>query len=208
MEDVLAVYARPYDSRYPVVCLDEMPRQLVAEIQPPQPARPGRLRRYDYEYQRQGVANVFMAFEPLQNWRHVEVTTRRTRQDWARLIRWLVDQRYPQATTVVLVQDNLNIHTLGSLYETFPAAEAWRLAQKLEIHYTPKHGSWLNMAEIELSVLEREGLDDRIASEDRLRQQGHAWARQRNAAGGGVNWQFRTPDARLKLRRLYPVIEA
>ena len=164
MEDVLEVYQRPYDPRFPQVCLDEVSTQLLADTRPPLPPAPGRAAREDYEYVRQGVANVFLCFEPLRGWRQATVTERRTRQDWAQVIKALVDVHYPTAERIVLVMDNLNTHTLGSLYEAFPPPEARRLAEKLELHYTPKHGSWLNMAEIELSVLRRQCLEWRARS--------------------------------------------
>jgi hypothetical protein len=208
MEDVLEVYHRPYDPRYPQVCMDEASKQLIAETRQPRPAAPGRPARVDYEYERKGVANLFLFSEPLRGWRAVSVTERRTMIDWAHAIRELVEVHYPDAERIVLVMDNLNTHSPGSLYEAFPPAEAKRLADKLEIHYTPKHGSWLNVAEIELSVLSRQCLDRRIADRAALRAEVAAWVQTRNAAGGRVNWRFTTANARIKLKHLYPSIES
>jgi len=207
MEDVLDVYQRPYDPRYPQVCLDELSKQLLAEVQAALPAKPGYPRREDYEYRREGTANVFMLSEPLQNWRHAIVTARRTKVDWAHCIQTLVDDCYPTAERIVVVLDNLNTHTPASLYEAFPPAEAKRLADKLEIHYTPKHGSWLNMAEIELSVLSRQCLDRRIADIAMLQQEVAAWEQAKNTQLGHVAWRFTTADARIKLAHLYPSLE-
>jgi hypothetical protein len=207
METVLEVYHRPYDPRRPVVCMDEKPRQLIAETRRRVPARPGRPERYDYEYRRQGTANIFLFCEPLRGRRRAEVTGRRTRQDWAREIRRLVDEDYPAAERITLVLDNLNVHSLGSLYATFPAAEARRLVEKLEIVPTPKHGSWLNMAEIELSAMEKQCLREHTPDEAALRQQVAAWQQERNEREMAINWQFTTADARIKLRRLYPQIQ-
>ncbi len=207
MEDVLDVYRRPYDPKRPQVCLDELSKQLVADIAEPWPAGPGRPARIDYEYDREGVRNLFMICEPLQGWRHVIVTDRRTKVDWAACIQYVVDVRYPEAERIVLVQDNLNTHTPASLYEVFPPAEAKRLADRLEIHYTPKHGSWLNMAEIERSVLGRQCLDRRIPDQETLRQEVSAWEHTRNTQGGRVDWRFTADDARIKLKRLYPSIK-
>jgi hypothetical protein len=181
MEDVLDVYKRPYDPKKPQVCLDERPKQLIGEIRKPIPAAPGRPARYDYEYKRNGVANLFMMFEPLAAKRHVKVTGRRTKKDWAMCIRQLVDEIYPQAEKIVLVMDNLNTHKKASLYEAFEPAEAKRIADKLEIHYTPKHGSWLNMAEIELSVMGRQCLDRRIPDRVTLEEESKSWEDKRNA---------------------------
>jgi hypothetical protein len=208
MEDVLDVYTRPYDPRRPQVCLDETSRQLLAETRPAQPTTPGHPAREDYEYVRAGVCNLFLVTEPLRGWRHVLVSDQRTRLDWAECVRQLVDVYYPDAEVIVLVQDNLNTHTPASLYEAFPPAEAKRLAARLEIHYTPKHGSWLNMAEIELSVLAEQCLDRRLADRATLEQEVAAWEQQRNAAQRGIHWRFTTADARIKLRHLYPVIDA
>jgi hypothetical protein len=207
MEDMLEVYSRPYDSERPLVCMDEMPEQLLADTRPPLPAAPGRPRRADYEYERRGTANLFLFCEPLAGLRWVDVTDRRTAVDWAQQIKDLLDARYPHAQRVVLVMDNLNTHSPGSLYEAFPPAEARRLADRLEIHHTPKHGSWLNVAEIELSVLGRQCLDRRIPDKQALTAEVAAWAQRRNAAGGKVDWQFTAEDARIKLKRLYPKID-
>jgi DDE superfamily endonuclease len=201
------VYHRPYDEKRPLVCLDEASKQLVGEIVQPLPAEPGQPERFDYEYVRNGTANLFMISEPLLGGRAVQVTERRTAKDYAEVVRWLVEEVHPDAEKVVLVQDNLNTHKLASLYEAFPAEQARRIIERLEIHYTPKHGSWLNMAEIELSVLVRQCLDQRIDSKEKLCQQVAAWEDERNERQVGVNWQFSTADARIKLRRLYPVIQ-
>ncbi len=206
MEDVLDVYARPDDPRFPLVCLDEAGTQLLADSRPPLGAAPGRPAREDYEYARRGTANCFMLFEPLRGWRHVAVTERRTKEDWAHCVRDLVDVRHAAAERVVLVLDNLNTHTPASLYAAFPPAEAKRIADRLEIHYTPKHGSWLNMAEIELSALRRRCLDRRIPDAATLTAEVAAWEAARNAAGAAVDWRFTTADARIRLRRLYPSI--
>ncbi len=208
MEDVLDVYQRPYDPRDPQVCMDELHKQLVKETRTPLPAKPGQPERYDYEYERNGTANVFLFTEPLQNVRWTSVTEQRTRHDWAHQIKNLVDARYPDAEKIVLVMDNLNTHTPGALYEAFAPAEAKRLADKLEIHYTPKHGSWLNIAEIELSVLTKQCLDRRLPDLETLRGEVTAWHHWRNALGGRVDWRFTTADARIKLKRLYPSIVA
>jgi hypothetical protein len=205
MEDVLDVYERPYDARYPQVCLDETSKQLIGEVREPLPTMPGEPAKYDSEYVRNGTANLFIATAPLAGWRHVEVTDTRTRVDFANFVRDLVDGRYKDAIKVVLVMDNLNTHSAASLYEAFAPAEAKRIADKLEIHYTPKHGSWLNMAEIELSVLGRQCLDRRIADKATLVSEVAAWEAERNAAATGIDWRFTTADARIKLKRLYPV---
>jgi hypothetical protein len=205
MEDVLEVYHRPYDANRPQVCLDETSKQLIGEVRPPLPARPGEPQCYDCEYVRNGTANLFMASEPLTGWRHAEVTDTRKRGDWAAVVKQLVDGRYRNAEKVVLVMDQLNTHSAASLYETFTPTEARRIAEKLEIHYTPKHGSWLNMAEIELSVLSRQCLDERMENKATLMREVAAWERDRNASKKGVNWRFTTVDARIKLKRLYPV---
>ena len=204
MEDVLEVYRRPYDPLRPVVCMDESTKQLLAEVRAPRPGRVGAVERYDYEYRRNGVATLFLAFEPLAGWRQVRVTQTRTRKDWAWFIKDLLDERYAQAERVVLVMDNLNTHSGASLYETFAPEEALRLLRRLEIHYTPKHGSWLNMAEGEFSVLGQQCLDRRIASSELLVQETAAWEDHRNQAAIGANWKFTTEDARVKLRKLYP----
>jgi DDE superfamily endonuclease len=207
MEDVLEVYQRPYDPQRPQVCLDEASKQLVAQTRTPLEAEPGQPLREDYEYERCGTANLFMLFEPLAGRRHVKVTDRRTAADFAGVLKDLVDVHYPEAEVIVLVMDNLNTHKVASLYEAFEPAEARRLLEKLEIHYTPKHGSWLNMAETELSVLSRQCLDRRIADQGVLVYEVALWQDQRNEAVCKVHWQFTTADARVKLQRLYPVIE-
>ena len=207
MEDVLEVYKRPYDPKRPVVCLDETSKQLIGEVARPGPAAPGQVAHYDYEYVRKGVANLFMISEPLAGQREVEVTDRRTKKDYARVLRKIADEMYPNAEIVVLVQDNLNTHSPASLYEAFEPAEARRLMERFEVHYTPKHGSWLDMAEIELGILGRQCLARRIDNVDVLRREVATWKTERNAAGLKVNWQFTTADARIKLRRLYPSFE-
>ena len=207
MEDVLEVYKRPYDPARPVVCLDETSKQLVGEVATPLPAAPGQVAHYDYEYVRKGVANLFMIFEPLAGQRDVEVTHRRTKKDYAACLRKISDQMYPEAEMIVLVQDNLNTHSPASLYEAFEPAEAKRLADRFEVHYTPKHGSWLDMAEIELGILGRQCLSRRIENIDDLRREAKAWEAARDAARTPVNWQFTTADARIKLRRLYPSVD-
>ncbi len=204
MEDVLEVYRRPYDPAFPVVCLDETNRQLIEETRKAIPIKPGRSRRTDYEYRRKGVVNLFMMFEPLKAQRHVKLTEQRRRKDWAECIRDLVNVYYPEAEKVILVEDNLNTHTVGSLYETFEPEEARRLAEKIEFHYTPKHGSWLNMAEIEIGVLSRQCLSQYIPTEEKMRREVTAWEQKRNQANATVDWQFTTGDARIKLKRLYP----
>ena len=214
MEDVLDVYTRPYDPNRPVVCMDETSKQLIGETRVPLPAQSGRLQRYDYEYERHGVSNLFLLFEPFAARRQVTVTDRRTSQDWGELMRQLVDEHYPEAEVITLVLDNLNTHTPASLYETFEPEEARRIARRLEIHYTPKHGSWLNpvlsgaegMAEIELSVLSRQCLDRRIPDKTALAREVAAWQEYRNQAEGTVDWRFTTSDARIKLKKLYPSI--
>jgi hypothetical protein len=207
MEQVLETYHRPHDPHHPVVCMDETSKQLVKQTRAPIPIEPGQPLRYDYEYERNGVANLFMFCEPLRGWRHVSVTDRRTKVDWAQQIKRLVDEDYPHAQRITLVMDNLNTHRLSSLYEAFEPAEARRLIDKLEVVHTPKHGSWLNIAEIELNVLSRQCLDQRIADQPLLITLTHAWQTQRNAATIKVDWQFTTQDARIKLKRLYPKIQ-
>lgn len=206
MEDVLDVYNQAYNSRYPVVCMDESCKQLIGETKVPVPAAPGHPKLVDDEYVRNGVAEIFMEVEPLGGKRHVEATERRTKIDWARFIKGMLDERYPQAKKVVLVLDNLNTHSISSLYEAFPPSEARRLAQRLEIHYTPKHGSWLNVAEIELSVLKGQCLQERVANLKTMQEEIVAWESNRNNKQAKVNWQFTTADARIKLKRLYPII--
>ena len=204
MEDVLDVYKRPYDPRFPQVCMDEASKQLLRDTRDALPIEPGKPERQDYEYEREGVANLFLFCEPLVGKRWVEVTEHRTKVDWAQQIKELVDVRYPQAERIALVCDNLNTHTPASLYEAYEPGEAKRLADKLEIHYTPKHGSWLNIAEIELSVLSRQCLDSRVPDFETLQAEVQAWHQRRNAKGGKINWRFTTELARIKLRRLYP----
>lgn len=206
MEDVLDVYNRPYDSRYPVVCMDESCKQLIGEIKAPVLAAPGHPKLVDDEYVRNGVAEIFLEVEPLGGKRHVEATERRTKIDWARFIKSMLDNRYPQAEKVVLVMDNLNTHGISSLYEAFPPCEARRLAQRLEIHYTPKHGSWLNVAEIELSVLKGQCLEERVPNLKTMQEEIVEWESNRNNNQAKVNWQFTTSDARIKLKRLYPIV--
>jgi len=208
MEDVLDVYARPYDPKRPLVCMDESNKQLLDNIREPLPMTPGQPARIDHEYQRQGVANLFMFFEPLAGQRHIRVTDRRTRRDWAIAMRELADVWYPNAETIVVVLDNLNTHNPASFYEAFPPEEAHRLTHRFEFHYTPKHGSWLNMAEIELSVLARQCLNRRIPDQSMLRSEVAAWEQERNGKVVKVDWQFRTADARIKLKHLYPKIHA
>jgi len=206
MEDVLEVYTRPRDRDYPVVCLDESSKQLIAETRLAIPMKPGRPARCDYEYERHGTANLFMMFAPLEGWRHVKVTDRHTAVDYAHVLKELADRHFARATTIVLVQDNLNIHSKASLYEAFPAAEARRLVERFEWHYTPKHGSWLDLAESELSVLSRQCLDRRIPNTQTLIDEIQAWENDRNANQAKANWHFTTPNARIKLKHLYPAI--
>jgi len=207
MEDVLEVYKRPYDPRRPQVCLDEQSKQLVRDTRPILPCEPGHPQRIDYEYERNGTANLFMLFEPLGGRRYVKVTDRRTKIDFAEVIRELVDEHYPEAEKIVLVMDNLNTHKPASLYEAFEPAEARRLIERLEIHYTPKHGSWLDMAETELSILTKQCLDRRIPDQPTLIREVAAWEADRNAAECTIDWRFTTDDARIKLKRLYPSIQ-
>lgn len=204
MEDVLDVYLRPYDARIPMLCMDESSRQLVGEVRPPIAMAPGRVARMDNEYVRNGVAQIFMAVEPLAGKRHTKVTLQRAKVDWAHFIKELLDQRYRDADKVVLVMDNLNTHSTASLYEAFAPQEAHRLAKRLEVHYTPKHGSWLNIAEIELSALQTQCLGRRIPDIDAMRKEIAAWQKDRNNRRPKINWQFATADARIKLRHLYP----
>ena len=207
MEDVLEVYHRPDDAKRPLVALDEASKQLIGETRQPRPPEPGRPERFDYEYVRNGTANLFMVSEPLLGWRAAQVTERRTAKDFAEVLRWLVEDLHPEAEKVVLVMDNLNTHKVASLYETFPPERARQIAERLEIHHTPKHGSWLNVAEIELSVLARQCLDRRIESREDLERVVAAWTGERNERGVEVRWRFTTADARIKLRRLYPVLQ-
>jgi hypothetical protein len=206
MEDVLEVYQRPQDAKFPQVCVDETNRQLIGEVRAPLKARPGSAAKRDAEYVRNGTANIFMACEPLAGKRHVKITDTRKRKDWAVFIKELLTGPYAKAVKVVLVLDQLNTHTTGSLYEAFEPAEARALAERLEIHYTPKHGSWLNMAEIELSVLTRQCLGERIATKPELKKRVTAWATRRNRSRARIDWRFTTADARIKLRKLYPSI--
>lgn len=206
MERVLDVYKRPLDPRYPVVCMDESPKQLIGETRTPIPGRPGQPPRYDYEYRRCGTCNIFLACEPLAGKRMVKITERRTRQDWAWFLKAIAD-RYPEAEIITLVMDNLNTHTPGSLYETFPPEAAKALWDRFEFIYTPKHGSWLNIAEIELSVLYAQCLNQRIAHIESVQSEVKAWEESRNNKIAHVNWQFTTDDARVKLTRLYPTFD-
>jgi len=207
MEDVLEVYARPHDPRRPAVCIDEGGKQLIGDVRPPLPTRPGKPKRVDYEYKRGGMANLFLAFEPLAGVRHAEVTDRKASVDFARFARRVLDEWYPDAERVVFVLDNLSTHAPAAFYEAFEPAEARRLCERVEWHYTPKHGSWLNVAELELSVLARQCLDRRIPDMATLRREVAAWEAERNAAVVRVDWQFTTADARTKLKRLYPSVE-
>jgi hypothetical protein len=204
MEDILEVYHRPRDPECPLVCLDETSKQLIKETRVPIPARPGRPARTDYEYERNGTANIFMLFAPLEGWRHVDVTDRHAAVDYAHILRDLSDRHFPHAAKIVLVQDNLSTHKPASLYEAFPAAEARRLVERFEWHYTPKHGSWLDMAETELSVLSSQCLDRRISTKQMLTEEVAAWETARNKHHAKADWQFTTADARVKLKRLYP----
>ena len=206
MEDVLEVYQRPYDRQRPLVCLDETSKQLIAETRVPIAAKPGRPGRHDYEYRRNGTANLFMMFAPLEGWRHVKVTDRHTAVDYAQVLKELSDTHFPGSAKIVLVQDNLNTHKPASLYEAFPPAEARRLVERFEWHYTPKHGSWLDMAESELSVLSSQCLDRRIPDQRVLKDEVEAWEADRNRKHAKANWQFTTADARVKLSRLYPAL--
>lgn len=204
MEDVLDVYTRPHDPTRPLVCLDETSKQLIAEVRTPVPMQPGRPARHDYEYKRNGVANAFMLFAPLEGWREVKITDRRTAVDYAQVLKDLADVHFARAVKIVLMQDNLNTHAPASLYEAFPAAEARRLVERFEWHYTPRHGSWLNLAESELGVLAKQCLDRRIADRATLEREVAAWVARRNASHAKANWHFTTADARVKLKSLYP----
>ena len=206
MEDVLEVYRRPYDAQRPLVCMDENSKQLLEETRMPLPAKPGQKRRVDPEYQRHGVNNLFLFFAPLEGWRDVQVTDHRTKGDWAYAMKTLSDVQFPEAERIIVVLDNLNIHRPSSFYEVFEPTEARRLVERFEFHYTPKHGSWLNMAEIEFSILSRQCLNRRIPEADTLRQETAAWVQQRNAQQAKVTWRFTTADARIKLIKLYPSI--
>jgi hypothetical protein len=204
MEDTLEVYHLPYDPDYPVVCMDESSKQLIGEVHTPIPCKPGQPMRMDDEYVRNGVVEIFMEVEPLAGRRHIAITEHRTRKDWAQQIKQMLDERYPDAIKVRLVMDNLNTHSIASLYETFEPREARRLAERLDIHHTPKHGSWLNMAEIELSVLKGQCLNRRIADMATMKAEVAAWERDRNNSSKRIDWQFKTDDARIKLKQLYP----
>jgi hypothetical protein len=207
MEDVLEVYTRPYDPAKPVICMDEKPYQLLGDVREPIPAKPGKAERVDGEYKREGTCSIFIFTEPLAGWRYAEALPRRTKIDWAHRVKWVLDCQYPDAEKVILVMDNLNTHVTSSLYEAYPPEEAFRLAQRLEIHYTPKHGSWLNIAEIELSALASQCLGTRrISSIKSLNKELFAWEVRRNADQKGVDWHFTTDDARYKLKSLYPII--
>lgn len=206
MEDVLDVYERPYDEKRPLVCLDESSKQLIGETITPIPMKPGQPERFDHEYVRNGTANLFMISQPLLGWRAVRVTDRRTAVDFAEVLRWLVEEVCSEAEKVVLVMDNLNTHKIASLYQAFPPEQARRIAEKLEIHHTPRHGSWLNMAEIELSVLGCQCLDRRIETKEELERHVAVWEEVRNERGDQIRWRFTTKDARIKLRRLYPAL--
>lgn len=206
MEDVLDLYEEPYNEKRPKVNFDETSKQLIREVRQPLPAKPGEVERFDYEYQRNGTRNLFMICEPQAGWRHIAVTEQRTMQDFARQMKWLVDEKYPEAEVIRVVMDNLNTHKPASLYEAFEPGEARRILKKLEFHYTPKHGSWLNMAEIELSVLSGQCLDRRIPDEETLKQEIKAYEDRRNEAKASINWQFTSTNARIKLHRLYPSI--
>lgn len=207
MENVLEVYKRPHDPKRPVVCMDEKPKQLVKETHTPLACRPGQAECFDYEYERNGTANVFLFVEPLRGWRRVEVTQRRTRMDWAHQVQQLIDMDYKKAEKITLVMDNLNTHGAASLYEAFDPAEARRLIEKLDVVHTPKHGSWLNVAEVELAALEKQSIGGRVPDRESLATRIKTWESERNKARVTVNWQFRTADARIKLRRLYPQIQ-
>ena len=206
MEDVLELYQQPLDPAHPQVCFDECPVQLISETRQPVPAEPGQPARYNYEYQREGTANLFEFFQPGTGWRHVKVTEQRTRIDFAHCMKDLVDVHFPHAASIRVVLDNLNTHSLASLYEAFEPAEARRIARKLEFHFTPKHGSWLNMVEIEFSILARQCLDRRIPNREILAQEIAAWEQARNAQQATINWRFTTDKARTKLKALYPSI--
>lgn len=207
MEDVLALYALPYDERYPTVCFDEKPVVLHADVRPGMPPAPGQVERRDYEYERQGTANLFVMVEPLAGWRHLDITARRTKRDYAECLRYLVEERYPDADYICVVQDNLNTHTAGALYETFPPKQARQILARLEFHYTPKHGSWLNQAEIEISIFERGCLARRVEDKATLEQRVRALEAERNARRATIDWQFTNKQARVKLKKLYPVVK-
>jgi len=207
MEDVLDVYTRTHDKKRPLVCMDEVPRQLIGEVRIPIPGKSGKITRFDTEYKRNGTCELFMFVAPLEGWRRADVTERRTRRDWALQIKKLVDIDFPDVEKIIFVLDNLNTHTIGSLYETFPPEEAKRIRDKLEIHYTPKHGSWLNMAEIEINVLINHGLSKRIPTLQQMKKEVTAWFKLRNKKSNKINWRFTTDEARIKLKRLYPLCQ-
>ena len=206
MEDILDVYQRPYNPLYPVVCLDETSQQLIEETRVPIAVKPGEPKKVDYEYRRNGVVDLFMIFEPLAGQRHVMITDSRKRTDFANCIEMIEDEYYPNCEKIVLVMDNLNTHSIASLYTAFPPEKARRLAEKLEIHYTPKHASWLDMAEIEIGIMSRQCLSDYLANKDKIEAEVLAWCKKRNSNNSKVDWQFTTSDARIKLKRLYPII--
>ena len=208
MESVLDVYKTPYDKRYPVVCMDESPKQLIKQTRIPIARKPGQDAKEDYEYSRQGVANIFIANEPLKGKRYIRIKKTKTKKDWAYFVRYIADQLYPRAVKILLVMDNLNTHTPSALYETFPPEEAKRIWDRFEFIYTPKHGSWLNMAEIELNVLMGQCLNRRIDAMTTIRKETRAWEKDRNNKKAKINWQFKTDDARIKLKRLYPTISS
>ena len=208
MESVLDVYKTPYDKRYPVVCMDESPKQLIKQTRIPIARKPGQDAKEDYEYSRQGVANIFIANEPLKGKRYIRIKKSKTKKDWAYFVRYIADQLYPRAVKIRLVMDNLNTHTPSALYETFPPEEAKRIWDRFEFIYTPKHGSWLNMAEIELNVLMGQCLNRRIDAMTTIRKEARAWEKDRNNKKAKINWQFKTDDARIKLKRLYPTISS
>ncbi len=203
MEDVLDLYAQPYDPKQPVVCFDEKPYQLIGDVRHPLPMKPGQAQRYDYEYKRNGTCNIFLFFQPLLGWRHVEVTEQRTKLDFASCMKALTDEYFPEAEAIKVVLDNLNTHNPAALYEAYKPEEARRILRKLDFHYTPKHGSWLNMVEIEISVLSEQCLDRRIPDKATVKREIDAWEKKRNEQHAMVNWRFTTKDARVKLKRLY-----
>jgi len=207
MEDILDVYSRKYDEKCILICMDEFPRQLIGETRKPIPCKPGRPKYFDYEYVRNGVCSIFMFTSPLKGWRRAEASERRTRVDWALQIKKLVDIDFPNAQKITLVLDNLDIHSFGSLYKAFPPEEAKRIRDKLELHFTPKHGSWLNMAEIENNVLINHGLSKRVSTLEQMKKEVAAWNKTRNESAKTINWRFSTADARIKLKRLYPLFE-
>jgi hypothetical protein len=207
MEDILAVYSRPYDEKRPVICMDEKPYQFLSDILVSVPMKPGSLKKIDYEYKRNGTCSIFIFTEPLAGWRYSTALPHRTKKDWAQKIKWLLDEQYPEVEKIILLMDNLNTHTISSLYETFPPEQAFHLAQRLEIHHTPKHGSWLNIAEVELAAMAMQCLGNRrIPNIKTLNNELAAWHTKRNKIQKGVDWQFTANDARIRLKRLYPII--